>query len=86
MTAISELCMDAVGWVDGLAQADADTAIQALDQVISVLRRDPRMSALTGEANLGEAITAISEALAAEASKGTRKSRRQADAETNVRD
>ena len=70
MTAISQLCRDAVGWVDGLAQADADTAIQALDQVIAVLRRDPRMSALTGEANLGEAITAISEALAAEASKG----------------
>ena len=79
MTGISELCRDAVGWVDGLAQADADTAIKALDQVIAVIRRDPRMSALTGEANL-------SEALAAEANKGTRKSRRQANAETNVRD
>jgi hypothetical protein len=52
MTAtISETCWDAVAWIDELAQADADTAIQTLiDRVIAVLRRDPRMPTLTGEA------------------------------------
>jgi predicted ATP-dependent protease len=51
MTTISEFCWGAVTWIDGLAQSDADAAVQTLlDRVVAVLRRDPRMPRLTSEA------------------------------------
>jgi hypothetical protein len=50
-TTISEICWDAVVWIDGLTQADADDAVQTvIDRIIAVLRRDPRMPPLTSEA------------------------------------
>jgi hypothetical protein len=47
---ISEICWDAVTYVNTLAQADADRTVQTLiDRVVAVLRRDPRMPPLDGE-------------------------------------
>ena len=49
-TRISEVCWDAVAWVNTLAQADADAAVQALiDRIAAALRHDLPMPPLSGE-------------------------------------
>ena len=48
---IEDICESATCWLPTLSQVDADAAIATvIERIISVLRADPRMPRLTGDA------------------------------------
>jgi hypothetical protein len=48
---IGDICENATCWLPTLSQVDADTTIATtIERIISVLRADPRMPRLTGDA------------------------------------